>query len=447
MEILNGTQRAVQSAQVSNSSPIGPQRSHPQHLHGLPTPASSTELRAQANHEYVSPMMLQQQTPSFPMSALPHHFSQARSPIPSSHMQQLSNSAPANIAFQMTSMAADTDFDVSPLTSPWLGAYTQQPPAPVISNKRSASPSDEDSSNKPASKRRSSIASAIVRKRASKSATSTPMTITSNLAGAGSSSHDFSMPPPANPSPPPNGTSNAEPKKLDPVDAEETIAPVTPASIMNLGRLGVNSSLVPPKTRASEKKNKVTSTPKTKPVTDPKATKKPSVVSPNLKHILPAEATPIQPQPPVVIKKTSHKDAEQKRRDSLKTSFDDLRLLLPPIPLPSEEGSLEPLLPGAMPPRGPPRPGGGPNTSVSKLQLLRYGNDYIRLLKGRVERRDVEIEKLRTEVRRLRLLVPDGVDGGGSNLDLDIDLDAYEKEESTMSSYVSDVMEGDEGNE
>lgn len=159
----------------------------------------------------------------------------------------------------------------------------------------------------------------------------------------------------------------------------------------------------------------------------------------------PVEAVPMQPQPPVVIKKTSHKDAEQKRRDSLKTSFDDLRLLLPPIPLPSEEGNAEPLLPGAMPPRGPPRPGGGPNTSVSKLQLLRYGNDYIRVLKGRVERRDVEIEKLRTEIQRLCLLVPEGVDGGTCNLDLDFDLDAHEG--STISSSISDILEGDEGNE
>lgn len=147
------------------------------------------------------------------------------------------------------------------------------------------------------------------------------------------------------------------------------------------------------------------------------------------------------------MKKTSHKDAEQKRRDSLKTSFDDLRLLLPPIPLPSEEGGLEPLLPGAMPPRGPPRPGGGPNTSVSKLQLLRYGNDYIRVLKGRVERRDVEIEKLRAEIRRLRLLTQDGIDGGANGIDLDLDLDAHEREGSIMSSSVSDIMEGDEGNE
>ena len=155
----------------------------------------------------------------------------------------------------------------------------------------------------------------------------------------------------------------------------------------------------------------------------------------------------MQPQLPVAIKKTSHKDAEQKRRDSLKTSFDDLRLLLPPIPLTSEEGGMEPLLPGAMPPRGPPRPGGGPNTSVSKLQLLRYGNDFIRLLKGRVERRDVEIDKLRTEIRRLRLLVPSGVDGVTDNVDLEVDLDAYEGEGSAMLSSVSDIMECDEGNE
>ena len=108
---------------------------------------------------------------------------------------------------------------------------------------------------------------------------------------------------------------------------------------------------------------------------------------------------------------------------------------------------MEPLLPGAMPPRGPPRPGGGPNTTVSKLQLLRYGNDYIRVLKGRVERRDIEIEKLRVEVRRLRLLAPEGIDGETSSLDLDLDLDAHEREGSTTSSYISDVMEGDEGNE
>ena len=106
------------------------------------------------------------------------------------------------------------------------------------------------------------------------------------------------------------------------------------------------------------------------------------------------------------MRKTSHKAAEQKRRDSLKSSFDDLRLLLPPIPLPSEEGFAdEPILPGAMPPRGPPKGNAdGPNRGVSKLQLLRCGNDFIRRLKGRVERRDSEIDRLRREIERLRIV-------------------------------------------
>ena len=111
-------------------------------------------------------------------------------------------------------------------------------------------------------------------------------------------------------------------------------------------------------------------------------------------------------QPTLHVRKTSHKAAEQKRRDSLKTSFDDLRLLLPPIPLPSDEGyDGEPPLPGAMPPRGPPRGDGGPNRAVSKLQLLRCGNDFIRQLKGRIERRDEYIDSLKREIVVLRGLI------------------------------------------
>lgn len=129
-------------------------------------------------------------------------------------------------------------------------------------------------------------------------------------------------------------------------------------------------------------------------------------------------------------RKTSHKAAEQKRRDSLKTSFDDLRLLLPPIPLPSEEGYPdEPVLPGAMPPRGPPKGNvDGPNRGVSKLQLLRCGNDFIRVLKARVERRDSEIDLLRREISRLRLVAGDSEENAedGEELDLEKDMDAVE---------------------
>lgn len=152
---------------------------------------------------------------------------------------------------------------------------------------------------------------------------------------------------------------------------------------------------------------------------------------------------------PIHIRKTSHKAAEQKRRDSLKTTFDDLRTLLPPIALPNDSAGADadptsplihptaPLLPGALPPRGPPKAGGeGPNKGVSKLQLLICGNEYIRVLKARVDRRDEEVDKLRREVGRLRELAERGGGAGGEQreqaeggggVDLERDLDAVEK--------------------
>lgn len=104
--------------------------------------------------------------------------------------------------------------------------------------------------------------------------------------------------------------------------------------------------------------------------------------------------------------------------------------MLPPIPLPSDEGFPdEPILPGAMPPRGPPKGNAdGPNRGVSKLQLLRCGNDFIRRLKGRVERRDDEIEKLRNEIKRLRLTLGEQEElrEDEEPLDLEKDLDECE---------------------
>ncbi|WVO17026.1 hypothetical protein L204_104713 [Cryptococcus depauperatus] len=106
------------------------------------------------------------------------------------------------------------------------------------------------------------------------------------------------------------------------------------------------------------------------------------------------------------IRKTSHKAAEQKRRDSLKAGFDELRLLLPPI----NTEALDPLsgepIPGSSAPRLLPKsslvPDDNPNRGVSKVALLRFGNEYIGKLQERLERRDMFIEKLRDEVRRLR---------------------------------------------
>lgn len=150
--------------------------------------------------------------------------------------------------------------------------------------------------------------------------------------------------------------------------------------------------------------------------------------------------------PPVPNRK-SHKDAEQKRRDSLKTAYDDLRILLPPVPLPSDENFPdEPILPGALPPRGPPKAGGdGPNKAVSKLQLLRCGNDFIRTLKGRIERRDSEIENLRKEVLRLRAIAGDAA--GEEHIDLERDLDAIEAYSTFRSSSLGVVAEGDDADD
>jgi hypothetical protein len=54
------------------------------------------------------------------------------------------------------------------------------------------------------------------------------------------------------------------------------------------------------------------------------------------------------------------------------------------------------------------------------------GNDYIRQLKARIERRDEEIEKLRREVMRLREFLGDDAMNSGEDLDLERDLDAGE---------------------
>ncbi|KAJ6595823.1 hypothetical protein DFH09DRAFT_1135706 [Mycena vulgaris] len=383
-------------------------------FHGLPTPGSSTELRAQPSVEYVSPMILDYND----TYNQPHNQQQYAAPRGSA-------SAPAHIAFRTTQ--PDLDFDISPLTSPWLGAH-QQSARPQQSStsgrqsaKRGASSSGDEGGERPSRKKQSPAIRATVpipkKSSRSKSANSTPL-LRSTRSRKGSiggpadtpSPVDLSMPPPA---PPADHTFVHSSPGLGP-----QLTPVTPASIMNLGRLGMSSSLGggrPPK-------------------------KSPAAASPGLKAILPGAtaSSSRQVHPPVQVRKTSHKAAEQKRRDSLKTTFDDLRGLLPPIPLPSDVND-EPVLPGALPPRGPPKAGGeGPNKGVSKLQLLMCGNDYIRQLNGRVERRDEEIGRLRREVLRLRGVVrgeyPDYVMGQRveEEVDLERDLDAVEADEIAL---------------
>ena len=108
-----------------------------------------------------------------------------------------------------------------------------------------------------------------------------------------------------------------------------------------------------------------------------------------------------------------------------------------------------------MPPRGPPRgEAAGPNRAVSKLQLLRCGNQFIRVLKGRITRRDEHIEKLRNEIKALRSHVDEDILKGMESLDLDEDLDAEEANlpvlrvgAGGMATVQESAQEGDDADE
>jgi hypothetical protein len=219
-----------------------------------------------------------------------------------------STSAPAHIAFRSSpSHPSDLDFDISPLTSPWLGAHQQAVPPRQISNKRTASPSGDEMTAKPSRKKQSpairpSNPSSSTKKvtRGSKSTNSTPL-LRSTRSRKGSAAGepvgdtpspvDLSMPPPA---PPANQISSSSASSssasLDNFvppspDLNAPLTPVTPASIMNLGRLGINSSLAPPNRQSNPSGPAAESFSRSKPLK-----KTGSLVSPILKPILPGMA-------------------------------------------------------------------------------------------------------------------------------------------------------------
>jgi hypothetical protein len=130
-------------------------------------------------------------------------------------------------------------------------------------------------------------------------------------------------------------------------------------------------------------------------------------------------------------RRSSHKVAEQKRRDSLKLCFDELRRILPPIlPYTDEQDR---------------RPGDGnvggqrhgeidpdnPNKGVSKVALLRRSNEYLGILRERIDRRDRAISSLRSQLSQMREQF--GREELGEDEEevpgLDLDLDNLDKEE------------------
>lgn len=112
-------------------------------------------------------------------------------------------------------------------------------------------------------------------------------------------------------------------------------------------------------------------------------------------------------------RRTSHKAAEQKRRDSLKFCFDELRGLLPAITLDEDapNGSLlgpdgveedreaEQFDPAEV---GDPEMARAANKAISKVALLRHSNEYLVRMKKRLERRDQALLVCRREVDELR---------------------------------------------
>ncbi|KAG1776349.1 hypothetical protein EV702DRAFT_1109995 [Suillus placidus] len=457
-----------QSALNTHDTSAEPARDQIGSFSGLPTPMSSTELRPLPNPDFLSRIGSQYPNPS-PQDVYSSHVLDPVS-LPSPHDASVSpqylrdtrhpgsSSAPANIVFHHTSppmplpSPPDLDIDISPLTSPWLEAYhTQRPP-----NKRTISPSAEDAARAVRKRGPSTTSPAPTVKqsiRYAKSATNTPLLRSTKsrrnstiMETDSPSPVDLSMPPPAPPGPrhsPPNSAAPSTHETTSPM------TPVTPASIMNLGRLGISSSLTTSAASTSQKADRVKEPARARIAPDSGAPTKGSkkgalpFISPGPKPILPA-GTPSSVNAgssalsPVYNRK-SHKDAEQKRRDSLKTAYDDLRVLLPPVPLPSDENFPdEPILPGALPPRGPPKAGGdGPNKGMRER--------FIRTLKGRVERRDSEIENLRREVLRLRAIAGDAA--GGEHIDLEQDLDAIEAYSTYRQSSLSAVAEGDDADD
>lgn len=190
-----------------------------------------------------------------------------------------STSAPAHIAFSTTTSPAstlpspDVDLDISPLTSPWLGAdgmqyqtqqQQQQPHPPQVSpmvlpgpslsrqGKRAASPNNDDD----VARKKQSPAilpspypstspnfSGAPKRRTTKSASSTPL-----IRSTRSRRESVGMGPPVQDSPSPVDM----PPPAAPVDKtldgqnHQQIKPVTPAMMMNISRMGSASVPVSP---------------------------------------------------------------------------------------------------------------------------------------------------------------------------------------------------------
>lgn len=320
--------------------------------------AQSTELPPQPSPDFVPPMLLQSTEHNVGNMGhhTQHHF------IPHQIIPTAPHSAPANIVFQNIQSPyplpspAELDFDeMSPLTSPWLGAYNtnqpttnantrSMPSSSAGTKRRTASPSSDElpsTTGRPSRKRQAahnripqnvpSLQGKKPNLRGTKSANSTPLfPATSNQGGSSGrrggpspldipgdtpSPVDLSMPPPATPQPlaPMNflheGLSSENASAPTPMP-QEHITPVTPASIMNIGRSSHNISAPSTQSaqsqrRSQDRQSKPPRRPRSATVTSvppPSGTKTAaSLVSPGLKPILPGEYRPLAKAAPSLM--------------------------------------------------------------------------------------------------------------------------------------------------
>ncbi|KAK0238252.1 hypothetical protein EDD85DRAFT_574321 [Armillaria nabsnona] len=402
--------------------------------HCLPTPISSTELDAERQpFELVSPMTLNH-------SGITQgsHDDSMTLPMPSHARVHQNNdtprgfsSAPAHIVFQSSpshlpySGDLKPDDEFSPLASPWLAAEQNRFTSSqhqTESRKRLASSSGDECLFQTSRKKKSptirpyndgpSSMRGMSNHRGSHSTSSTPLLRSTRLKpgdivnnefyGDTLSPVDWSMPPPV--TLPTMQTSLMASMPTNTPSSQ--IAPLTPASIMSLGEFARSINPQANTGVSPSQLGSVSSTPQRN-----ESSRRSALRSPAPKIC--SATSSANGVTPGFQRKTTHKAAEQMRRDSLKTAFDDLRGLLPPILLPSDDKYPldEPVLAGALPPRGPPKTGSDcPNEGASKLQLLMCGNDFVRKLRARLERRDEEIARLRQEIGKLRNVI---IDNGG----------------------------------
>lgn len=149
-------------------------------------------------------------------------------------------------------------------------------------------------------------------------------------------------------------------------------------------------------------------------------------------------------------RKSSHKAAEQKRRDSLKLCFEELRKILPPLAQTANEEDRRPGEGNVGGQRGGSVDPENPNKGVSKVALLRRSNEYVGILDDRIARRDRAIDALRFALSESRFR--NGDDTGDEVEGFDFDqLDKGEKVAGTMAYYenleTEEDGDGDDGME